>query len=130
MAPFFCYQSEFFAIRFRCLLPAISDRLRFLPFSSCVHRDAPWHILRGTSVGGEHVAHLVCMARKESVECVEVEFLPSATDGGEHTFTSGMGDQRAPLPVPLANLLFQVPFFFASSLASSAFCFSIRSSKS
>ncbi len=70
-------------------------------------------ILRVSSLGGEHVAHPVCMARKESVECVEVEFLPSATDGGEHTFTSGMGDQRAPLPVPLANLLFKVPFFFA-----------------
>lgn len=99
----------FFAIRFRCLLPAISDRLRFYRFLlACI--ETRLGILRGTSVGGEHVAHLVCMARKESVECVEVEFLPSATDGGEHTFTSGMGDQRAPLPVPLANLLFKFLF--------------------
>lgn len=36
----------------------------------------------------EQGAHLVCVARKEAVECVEVEFLPSATDGGEHTLTS------------------------------------------
>ena len=99
----------FFAIRFRCLLPAISDRLRFYRFLlACI--ETRLGILRGTSVGGEHIAHLVCMARKESVECVEVEFLPSATDGGEHTFTSGMGDQRAPLSVPLANLLFKFLF--------------------
>ena len=58
----------------------------------------------------EQGAHLACVARKEAIKCVEVEFLPSATDGGEHAFTSGMGDQRAPLPVPLANLLFKFLF--------------------
>ena len=56
------------------------------------------------------LTHLVCMVCKEAIECVEVEFLPSATDGGEHAFTSGMGDQRAPLSVPLANLLLKLLF--------------------
>ena len=99
----------FFAIRFRCLLPAISDRLRFYRFLlACI--ETRLGILRGASMDSEQGAHLVCVARKEAIKCVEVEFLPSATDGGEHTFTSGMGDQRAPLPVPLANLLFKFLF--------------------
>lgn len=99
----------FFGIRFRCLLPRIRNRLRLYRFLlACI--ETRLCILRGASVDGEQVAHLVCMVCKEAIECVEVEFLPSATDGGEHAFTSGMGDQRAPLSVPLANLLLKLLF--------------------